>query len=561
MKKKYYIPLAAFTLCWAGHTEAAITLDSKDQSLPELFALVLGGIGIFLIGIEFTGFNLKKITGGSFKNVVLKISGTKVGVFLSGALLGLFTQSGKASAFILADFVHLGLIKARRCAPVVFWGNAGSSLIVFASMLTIKILALMMLGATALGITFNAPKRLVFAYGVIFGLAMIMYGLYLVKLGAAGFAAFELVQQWLDYINRFSPLSFAVGFVLTLLFQSNLAVMMITVALTSAHVLTLEEAAMGIYGAQAGTALLTYVFSFHTKGRARQVVGYQISFDVLGSALFVAAFYIEQFGGVPLVLSFCRTLFTDPGTQALTLALLFQLGTVFSCLLLKNKIFRFAETYFPPSTVEVLSETQFLHEKVSDSPETGLMLIEKEQLRLLQRLPQYIEYIRDPKNNERNSPHTYHQAFIKVSRSVEDALSDISGISLSQADSDDLIRVAKMQEQLVNLEGIVFRFTSVLEKHDLDSTAGILGRNIMEGLDFIVLAAIDAIESKQEGEIDELTKFTYDRSEMMQKFRHDYFNSEQELSRQDRTFILDVTMLFESAVQTLSRYGLLLSTS
>ena len=101
----------------------------------------------------------------------------------------------------------------------------------------------------------------------------------------------------------------------------------------------------------------------------------------------------------------------------------------------------------------------------------------------------------------------------------------------------------------------------MLEKHDLDSAAGILGRNIMEGLDFIVLAAIDAIESKQEGEIDELTKFTYDRSEMMQKFRHDYFNSEQELSRQDRTFILDVTMLFENAVQTLSRYGLLLSTS
>ena len=45
---------------------------------------------------------------------------------------------------------------------------------------------------------------------------------------------------------------------------------------------------------------------------------------------------------------------------------------------------------------------------------------------------------------------------------------------------------------------------------------------------------------------------------MMEKLRQDYFNSEQELTRQERTFILDTTILFESAVQTLSRFGLLL---
>ena len=41
----------------------------------------------------------------------------------------------------------------------------------------------------------------------------------------------------------------------------------------------------------------------------------------------------------------------------------------------------------------------------------------------------------------------------------------------------------------------------------------------------------------------------------MTKVRHSYFNNEKGLSEEDRDFVLDVTMLFENVVQTLSRYG------
>lgn len=559
MKKSIQLFLIMF--CSVSSSHAAITLKAGDQSHLELFALVFGGLGIFLIGIRLTGFNLKRITGGSFKHAVLKIVESKVGVLLWGIFLGLFTQSGKATAFILADFVQAGVVKSRRCAPVVFWGNAGSSLIVFASMLSIKILALLMFGATAFGITFNIPKRLVFVYGGIFGLAMIMYGLYLVKLGAAGFAGFEWVQVWLDYLSRFSMLSFTVGFILTLLVQSNLAIIMIMIALASAGVLTLEEVAMGIYGAQAGTGLLTYFFSFHTKGRARQVVAYQISFDVLASSVFVVLFYVETLTGLPLLIALCRTVSSNLGVQAVVLALLFQFGSVCVCLSVKNITLELIEKKFPPSTVEVLSDTEYIHTKIADSPETGLLLVEKEQFRLLQRLPLYIDYVRDPSIQDKTTPQIYHEAFVEVSTSIENALSEISGNSLSEVDSDHLISVAKLQEQLVNLESIVFKLTRTLERQNLDSKAGMLGKNIMESVDFIVMAAIDAIESKNESEIDALAKFTYDRTDMMAKIRHDYFNSEQELSKQERTFVLDITMLFESVIQTLSRYGVLLSRS
>ena len=110
------------------------------------------------------------------------------------------------------------------------------------------------------------------------------------------------------------------------------------------------------------------------------------------------------------------------------------------------------------------------------------------------------------------------------------------------------------------LEDIVYRLTESLTRNDLNTKAGELGRSIMESIDFIILTAIDAIESQTESEIDTLAMLTHDRAEMMTRFRRSYFNSEQELSTEDRNFILDITILFENAIQTLARYGSVLKT-
>ena len=174
----------------SGAAIAAVELKEASESSIELAAFVLGGIGIFLIGIHYAGSHLQKITGGSFQNLITKASGNPVGALASGTTLGFMTQSGKAAAFILSDFVQAGMMKVRQAAPIVFWANAGCSMIVFASMVSLKVLALMVLGVTALGSTFHFPKRFVNGYGALFGLAMIMYGLYLVKTGAAGFAGY-----------------------------------------------------------------------------------------------------------------------------------------------------------------------------------------------------------------------------------------------------------------------------------------------------------------------------------------------------------------------------------
>ena len=540
---------------------AAVELKEVSESPLELGAYVLGGIGIFLIGIHYAGSHLRQITGGSFQNFVSKLSGHPAGMFFSGASLGFMTQSGKAAAFILSDFVQAEMMKVRQAAPIVFWANAGCSLIVFASMVSLKVLALIILGVTALGITFHVPKRLVNGYAALFGLAMIMYGLYLVKTGAAGYAAAGWVGPILQSIHEHYTVAFVVGLVLTLLVQSNLAIIMIVIAFAASGLFSLEESAMSMYGAQAGTGILTYVFSFHAHGRARQVVATQIAYDVVATVVFVALFYVELTFGAPLVMGTAKALSGEVGTQAVYVALIFQFAAAGIMVLIRNPILEKIREWFPPSAAEVLSKANYLREHAADSPETALLLIEKEQFRLLERLPKYIEYVREGPGDGRHPPAAYHEAFGQISRRIGETLSTVSGHSLNQAVSDQLILMTKLEEQLVTLESIVNRLTTqLLDPHE-SPRATELGRNIMESVDFMILTAIDALESQDAGEIAMLEMLTQDRSDMMTKIRHSYFESEKDLSQQDRNFVLDITILLENAVHTLGRYGHLLRAS
>lgn len=559
-QSRNFLVVAAITLI-PDALFAAVELREAKESGVELVAFVLGGIGIFLIGIHYAGSHLRKITGGSFQNIVSKLSGHHAGMFFSGASLGFMTQSGKAAAFILSDFVQADMMKVRQAAPIVFWANAGCSLIVFASMVSLKVLALFVLGLTALGITFRLPKRFVNGYGGLFGLAMIMYGLYLVKTGAAGFAGAEWVGPLLQSLHDHYMFAFLIGLVLTLMVQSNLAIIMIAIAFAASGLYELEETAMTMYGAQAGTGLLTYVFLFHAHGRARQVVATQIAYDAVATVVFVALFYVELFAGVPIIMGAARALSGEVGTQAVYVALIFQFAAVGIMLLVRDPVLDKIRQWFPPSAAEVLSKSQYLRERIADSPETALLLIEREQFRLLERLPKYIEYVREGPGDGRHPPAAYHEAFGQISQRIGETLSTISGHSLSQAVSDQLILITKLEEQLVTLEGIVNRLTAqLLDQHESPRAAE-LGRNIMESVDFMILTAIDALESQEAGEIAMLEMLTQDRSDMMTKIRHSYFESEKDLSQQDRNFVLDITILLENAVHTLGRYGHLLRAS
>ena len=187
--------VGALLLCLAGPAYAGLELGQMVQTPIEFLAAIAGGIGLFLVGIEFSGPYLQRLAGSRLTDVVVTIGKNPFGVVSGGLILGSLTQSGKASAFILSDFVRAGMLSVLPALRLAFFGNVGAFLIVFVSMVNLKVFVLFMLGVTGLGLTFRKPPFLHQAYGLLFGLGMVMYGLYLVKIGAAGLASTDGLQH------------------------------------------------------------------------------------------------------------------------------------------------------------------------------------------------------------------------------------------------------------------------------------------------------------------------------------------------------------------------------
>ena len=533
-------------LAASAHAADGVASPDQVESPATLVAYMMAGIGIFLVGIKFIASHLQHMTSGSFRSLVVGTTSHPLGVLLWGNVLGFFTQSGKASSFIIAGFVQAGLLTVGCALPVVFWCNAGASLIVVASILPIKLMVMGLLGITGLGLTFGFPKRLLHGYGALFGIAMIMYGLYLLKTGAGGFIDYP----WLP------PLLEQAG--LTLIAQSDMAVAMIAIAMASSGLFALEESAMIAYGTQGGAGLLTYGFSFNFKGRARQVVMSQVYFKLVVTVTCVV-FYVESLLDVPLLLALARRVTGDVDTQVAIVTLVFSFAGALAIWSVTRPMLRQVERFHPPSTSELLAEPRYVGGRASDTPETGLLLAAREQEVLFERLPAYLNAIREERDRDR--PPALHEAFESISAEIGQVLSDLSSQTLSDRNASELIRLTKFQEQLVNLEDVVFRISSQLSNHDGGAKAATLGQAILESLDFIVLAAVDAARSMGPDELETLGRMTHDRAETMDRIRNAYFQSEQQLSRADRNFVLDVTILFENAVLSLGRIRHLLASS
>ncbi|MBN2419425.1 MAG: hypothetical protein JXL81_08585, partial [Deltaproteobacteria bacterium] len=188
------------------------------------------------------------------------------------------------------------------------------------------------------------------------------------------------------------------------------------------------------------------------------------------------------------------------------------------------------------------------------------LLIEKELLRLLKRVPYYLDCLR-PENRETRGIDTdkYHEAFRSVSAEVQSFIADILQRDLSIRVSENLLNIQDRHSILIAVEDNACQLCTFLSGSSGSGESQRLIFNIIESLDALILTAIDSTESSDTADLDILSALTADRGQMMEKVRRSYLSSEKGLSVDDRSLVLYITNLFERTVWSLGRYGSLLS--
>ena len=523
-------------------------------------SMLVGGLGIFFVGIHMVSSNLKQMASRKFKLFIARFTDRDFISGVWGFISGFITQSTSVNTFIIASLISSGLITVRKALPIIIWANAGCSTLVLFAVLDIKDFVLILLGITGICFAFDRPRRFRYALGALFGISLLFFGLNMVSNGASPFSEYPWFKSLLFKIEDSYLLAFIIGGVLTFVSQTAIGIIIIAITMTNAGLLNFNQAIMIIYGAHAGSSLTTYVLSYNLKGSAKQSVMSQILFNLFGIVLFTSMFYIEIYGNIPLVKAVVAEISDNIKQQAAWVVLLFNFFVPLLLSFLFTPFSRMLAWFWPSRKEEELSKIKFIHEHAVDAPDTAILLIEKELLRLLKRVPYYLDRLR-PENRETPGidPDKYHEAFRNVSSEVQSFIADILHRDLTIRVSENLLNIQDRHSLLIAVEDNAYQLCKFLSGNVGSGESQRLILNIVESMDAILLMAVDSTESFDAADLDILSTLTADRGQMMEKIRRSYLSSEKGLSLDDRSLVLYITNLFERTVWSLGRYGSLLS--
>ncbi len=523
--------------------------------LTEITGPFLGGIGIFFVGASMVGQNLKKMTSRRLRMLFAKFTSRDWQSSILGLLSGLVTQSPSVSAFIMAGLSASGLVKVRNALPVTFWSNAGCSILVVVAVLDIKYLVFLLLFMSGVSVAFDKPRSMRFLGRALFGVGLLFLGLQFIRDGAAPLAAMPWVREALAASHGSAIMAFFLGTILTIITQTSLGVVIIAITMTEAGLFSVEQAIMLVYGVELGSSFVTWFLSSGVKGTAKQLVMSQVCFNAMAVVIMVFLFYVEVLGGVPLVKALIETLSPDLKKQIAYMVVLYNFGVPVLASFIYDHIQNLLNRFWPPTKEESLAKIKFIKDHTLNAPAAALIMVEKELLRLVGRLPRYMRETKASGDGlgggEDIGP--YHSAFENISREIGYTLSDISEKELNEDSSSRLLRLLNIQELIIALEQNLTDFTSAARETGDNQVLRRFSTAILESQEFLLMQAVDALSEGDAEDMAILRTVTSDSGDMIKQVRKQYLEAEEGLDFNGKAALHKLSGLFERTAWLLNR--------
>ncbi len=278
-----------------GDATALLTLaQGEADALVGLVLMVIGGLGLFLLGMKNLSDGMQAIAGNSLRKMISAVTDNRLMAVGTGTVVTCFLQSSSITTVLVVGFVNSGLMLLHQAIGVIMGANIGTTITGWILVLHVGKYGLPILGAAALAFLFSKGERVRYAAMAIMGLGMVFFGLELMKDGfkpVREIPAFVEAFAWFAADSYFGVLKCAaVGCLLTLIVQSSSATLAITISLASTGVIPFETAAALVLGENIGTTITAVLASIGATTNAKRAAYAHVLFNVIGVAWITTVF-------------------------------------------------------------------------------------------------------------------------------------------------------------------------------------------------------------------------------------------------------------------------------
>ncbi|XZE22595.1 Na/Pi cotransporter family protein [Pirellulaceae bacterium SH449] len=250
---------------------------------------VVGGIGLFLVGMSLMTQSLKTLAGDWMHSLLSRFTDRPIRSFLWGVVTTLLIQSSSATVLMTIGFVSAGMITFSRAIGILMGaslGTTGTGWIVASVGLKVQIdvIALPLVGLAG-GLMVLGRGKWRQLGSSLAGFSLLFIGINTLKNGMGDFANSFDFARIPDHGVLAVLLSLAIGFVLTLVVQSSSAAMAATLTTLAAGAINIEQAATIAIGASIGTTTTGAMASLGAGTSARRTALAHVLFNLIGAAI------------------------------------------------------------------------------------------------------------------------------------------------------------------------------------------------------------------------------------------------------------------------------------
>ena len=268
----------------------------------SILALV-GGLALFLYGMNVMGDGLTKVSGGKLEKILEKLTSNPLKAVLLGAGVTAVIQSSSATTVMVVGFVNSGIMKLSQAVGIIMGANVGTTItswILSLSGIESSSFLIQMLKPTSfspilaiIGIMLlmssKSDKRKDVG-NILLGFAVLMFGM---DAMSAAVEPLKDVPEFTSILTMFTNplLGVLAGLILTAIIQSSSASIGILQALCSTGAISFGCAVPIIMGQNIGTCVTAMISSVGASKNARRTALVHLYFNLIGTAIFITVFY------------------------------------------------------------------------------------------------------------------------------------------------------------------------------------------------------------------------------------------------------------------------------
>lgn len=347
---------------------------------------LIGGLALFLYGMQMTSSGMEEAAGNKMKDILQKLTSKWWSAVFMGAAITCLLQSSSASTVMVVGFVNSKMMTLQQAVWIIMGANIGTTITGQLVALDMGMLA-PILAIVGVGIIMFIKKPKAKPIGTfIAGIGILFIGM---DMMSSSMVPLRDSPEFVEIVTTFSnPLiGILVGAGFTAIIQSSAASIGIMQALANNGVVTLGNAVYVLFGQNIGTCVTAVLAAIGAKRNAKRTTVVHLLFNVIGTIIFTLFCM-----ATPILLDFVESLTpTNPSAQIANMHTIFNIITTLLLLPFSHLLVKAAMIILPEKEEEIndAMHLKYLHplvpgqERRFGSSEIYLNELQKEMMRML----------------------------------------------------------------------------------------------------------------------------------------------------------------------------------